>query len=156
MLLSAYMSSMQLESCCLCRPLPSSNALSKSTSLGSAGQVHPAQVQPNILDEGEDVVAEHPMQSPFGSPPPVDLPERHLGPPVQEDHPLDVTAASGSLLSPAARDSSYTFVSHSGSEMGRVSLLPGPSCCYSAYCHVAHSLQHSCTKYHSAPSFWCF
>ena len=93
--------------CCLCRPLPASNALSKSTSLGSAGQLHPAQAQPNMLDEGEDVVAEQPMQSPFGSPPPPDLPERHLGPPVQEDHSLDVRAASGSLLSPAARDFLY-------------------------------------------------
>lgn len=118
--------------CCLCRPLPASNALSKSTSLGSAGQLHPAQAQPNMLDEGEDVVAEQPMQSPFGSPPPPDLPERHLGPAVQEDHSLDVRVASGSLLSPAARDSSYTFVSHSGSETGRVSLLAGPLRCHSA------------------------
>ncbi|DBA77294.1 TPA: hypothetical protein ACH3X2_000816 [Trebouxia sp. C0005] len=111
------------KNCMAKRPLPASSALSKSTSLGSAGRLHPQPAQPNVLDEGEDVVAEQPMQSPFGSPPPVGLPERHLGPPVQEEHLSHVaaatTTANGSLLiSPAARDSSYTFASHSGSETG--------------------------------------
>lgn len=118
----------------MCRPLPASNPLSKSTSLGSAGRLHPQPAQPNVLDEGQDVVAEQPMQSPFGSPPPVGLPERHLGPPVQEEHVSHVaaatTTANGSLLaSPAARDSSYTFASHSGSETGhgRVSNTHAPA-----------------------------
>ena len=122
------------KTCCVRRPLPATSALSKSTSLGSTGRLHPQPAQPNILDEGEDVVAEQPMQSPFGSPPPVGLPERHVGPPVQEEHLSHVaaatTTANGSLLmSPAARDSSYTFASHSGSETGhgRVSNMHAPA-----------------------------
>jgi len=134
--------------CYVCRPLPASSALSKSTSLGSAGRLHPQPAQPNILDEGEDVVAEQPMQSPFGSPPPVGLPERHLGPPVQEEHLSHVaaaaTTANGSLLiSPAAREFSYTFASHSGSETGhgRVSNTHAPASHYLSQSVLAVFLQ---------------
>lgn len=105
--------------------MPASNDLSKSTSLGSARAPEPVQEQPDASDEGKDVEAAHPLHSPFGSPPPpTDLPERHLGPPVQEDHPPHVKAAISpgtSLMSPTAPDSSYTLRSRSGSDNGRVS-----------------------------------
>ena len=115
---------------CACRPLPGSKILSKSTSAGSAEKPRPASQLPNFLDDGEDVQAAHPMQSPFeaASPPPIqpeaaDLPPRHQEPAVREEEPPKVkpaVTASGSLDPPSYRDSSYTFISNSGSDHSRV------------------------------------
>ena len=121
--------------CGECRPLPGSTVLSKSTSAGSGERPRPASQLPNILGEGEDVQAAHPMQSPFGAaaPPPVqaeaaDLPARHQGPAVRAEQPPEprlVPNDSGHLLSASNRNSSdvFRFTTSSGSDHDRVCSL---------------------------------
>ncbi|KAL3141044.1 hypothetical protein ABBQ32_005555 [Trebouxia sp. C0010 RCD-2024] len=125
--------------CLVKRPLPGAKMLSKSTSAGSAEGTRPRTPTPlpSMLNQGADIQAPHPVQSPFGAgspplsypphptqadPPPTDLPIRHQGPALRGSRLAEGGAGavgSGSLLSPSGRESSYTFTSHSGSDSGR-------------------------------------
>ena len=147
---------------CNCRPLPGSKVLSKSTSTGSGQgskqEPPPAAHLPNILDQGEDVMPAHPVQSPFEAGPPsptphpapntpfADLPTRHQGPAVRGPQPAEqkpVVAPSGSLLSPSGQDASMASPfgrdSPLMSPMGRGSSLVSPSGRDSSCTFTSHS-----------------
>ena len=110
---------------CDCRPLPGPKVLSKSTSAASEQESDqeqtPAAHLPNILDQGEDVIPAHPVQSPFEAAPSspsahpapkhsnADLPTRHQSPGGRATQPAERKLAgspSGSLLSPSRPDPS--------------------------------------------------